>query len=162
MTHSVILLEHELDLVRDFMRMKAVRVCFEVGHVIVEVVHGRRDVFLEQIVECLFWKHVELAVLCVTRWRMTLWVGGLRARGVAGYCEAAELMRVSSPFVLPLWTSRVCLRPVPFRRSTRRPSGCRGRCLNFQFPRNRPVLSFCQGAGVAVGETVMLLHPLFL
>ena len=90
MTHSVILLEHELDLVRDFMRMEAVRVCFEVGHVIVEVVHGRRDVFLEQIVECLFWKHVELAVLCVTRWRMTLWVGGLRARGVAGYCEAAR------------------------------------------------------------------------
>ena len=81
MTHSVILLEHELDLVRDFMRMEAVRVCFEVGHVIVEVVHGRRDVFLEQIVECLFWKHVELAVLCVTRWRMAGL--GWRAAGVA-------------------------------------------------------------------------------
>ena len=74
-------------------------------------------------------------------------------------------MRVSSPFVLLLWISRVCLRPEPSRRSARRPSGCRGRCLNFQFPRNRPVLSFCQGAGVdegagvAVGETVMMPPP---
>ena len=63
MTHSVILLEHELDLVRDLMRMEAARIRFEVGHVRVEVGHGRRDVLLEQLVESDFLKHVELAVL---------------------------------------------------------------------------------------------------
>ena len=82
MTHSVILLEHELDLVRDFMRSEAVRVGFEVGHVVVEVGHGRRDVLLEQLVKCLFWKHVEFAVLCVTRWQHVISVWRVCVRAV--------------------------------------------------------------------------------